>query len=206
MNRRISPSDSRGWCPDTITSVTAIAPALMNGLRGTPRSRSSWTIELNGLPEGSRPTRRHSRSPIMPSASVRVNTFEMLWIENGVSASPPAATRPSASITAMPKAVGVDRARVRECRSRPCRGRCAASSRRRSQETTPARSGAALLTGVAPAQIAGVVPCRDGQCWMGAAASTPVCCVNPGAPANSVLGRNDAGLWAGKRFETYISY
>ncbi len=43
-------------------------------------------MELNGLPEGSRPTRRHSRSPTLPSASVSVNTFEMLWIENGVSA------------------------------------------------------------------------------------------------------------------------
>ena len=57
----------------------------MKGLRGMPRSRSSWTIELNGLPDGSRPTRCHSRSPTLPSASVSVKTFEMLWIENGVS-------------------------------------------------------------------------------------------------------------------------
>ena len=63
--------------------MTAIAPALMKGLRGMPCSYSSWTMELNGLPEGSRPTRRHSRSPTLPSASVSVNTFEMLWIENG---------------------------------------------------------------------------------------------------------------------------
>jgi hypothetical protein len=33
-------------------SVTAIAPALMNGFRGMPRSYSSWTTELNGLPDG----------------------------------------------------------------------------------------------------------------------------------------------------------
>ena len=66
--------------------MTAIAPALMKGLRGMPCSNSSWTIELNALPDGSRPTRRHSRSPTLPSASVSVNTFEMLWIENGVSA------------------------------------------------------------------------------------------------------------------------
>ena len=64
--------------------MTAIAPALMKGLRGMPCSHSSWTMELNGLPEGSRPTRRHSRSPTLPSASVSVKTFEMLWIENGV--------------------------------------------------------------------------------------------------------------------------
>jgi len=72
--------------------VTAIAPALMKGLRGMPRSYSSWTTELNGLPEGSRPTRRHNRSPALPKASVSVKTFEMLWIENAVSLSPPAAT------------------------------------------------------------------------------------------------------------------
>ena len=110
MNRRISPSASRGWCPDRIVSVTAIAPALMNGLRGLPRSNSSWTMELNGLPDGSRPTRRHSRSPALPRARVSVKTFEMLWIENGVSLSPAAATCPSASITAMPKALGSARA------------------------------------------------------------------------------------------------
>ena len=66
--------------------MTTMAPALMKGLRGMPRSNSSWTIELKGLPDGSRPTRRHSRSPNLPSASVSVKTLEMLWIENGVSA------------------------------------------------------------------------------------------------------------------------
>jgi hypothetical protein len=55
----------------------------MKGLRGTPCSRSSCTIELNGVPEGSRPTRRQSVSPTLPSAWVSANTFETLWIENG---------------------------------------------------------------------------------------------------------------------------
>jgi hypothetical protein len=57
-------------------------------------------------PDGSRPTRRHSRSPTLPSASVSVKTFEMLWIENGTSLSPPAATCPSASITTRPNFPG----------------------------------------------------------------------------------------------------
>ena len=47
MKRRISPSASRGWCPARMTSVTAMAPALMNGLRGMPCSYSSCTTELN---------------------------------------------------------------------------------------------------------------------------------------------------------------
>ena len=63
MNRRISPSASLGWWPERITSVTAIAPALMKGLRGIPFSYSSCTMELKALPEGSRPTRRQRRSP-----------------------------------------------------------------------------------------------------------------------------------------------
>ena len=41
------------------TSVITSAPALMNGLRGRPRSCSSCTSELNALPDGSRPTRAH---------------------------------------------------------------------------------------------------------------------------------------------------
>ena len=56
----------------------------MNGLRGMPFSRSSWTIELKALPEGSRPTRRQSASPTLPRARVSVNTLDTLWIENGV--------------------------------------------------------------------------------------------------------------------------
>ena len=67
-------------------------------------------MELNGMPEGSRPTRFHSLSPTMPSARVRVKTFETLWIENGVSLSPAAAMVPSASITTRPKACGSMRA------------------------------------------------------------------------------------------------
>ena len=44
-------------------SATAMAPALMKGLRGLPCSCSSCTSELNGLPDGSRPMRSHSASP-----------------------------------------------------------------------------------------------------------------------------------------------
>jgi hypothetical protein len=51
-------------------------------------------MELKGLPEGSRPTRFHSPSPTLPSASVTEKTFEMLWIENGSSASPVKKTLP----------------------------------------------------------------------------------------------------------------
>jgi hypothetical protein len=65
-----------------------MAPALMKGLRGLPFSNSSCTMELNAVPEGSRPTRAHRLSPIMPSASVSVKTFEMLCIEKACSASP----------------------------------------------------------------------------------------------------------------------
>ena len=74
----------------------------MNGLRGMPFSRSSWTIELKALPEGSRPTRRQSASPTLPRARVSVNTLDTLWIENGTSASPAARTCPSTVATAMP--------------------------------------------------------------------------------------------------------
>ncbi len=91
-----------------------MAPALMKGLRGMPRSYSSWTMELKGLPDGSRPTRLHSRSPTLPSASVSVNTLEMLWIENGTSLSPPAATLPSASTTARPNAPRIDAREFRD--------------------------------------------------------------------------------------------
>jgi hypothetical protein len=66
----------------------AMAPALMKGLRGTPASRSSWTIELKAEPEGSRPTRFQIASPCLPSASVSVKTLEILWMEKASSASP----------------------------------------------------------------------------------------------------------------------
>ena len=74
----------------------------MNGLRGTPFSVSSCTSELNGLPDGSRPMRSHSRGPSARIASASVNTFEMLWIENGRSASPAPASTPSQVASAMP--------------------------------------------------------------------------------------------------------
>src|SRR3546814_143456 len=50
----------------------------MKGLRGMPFSYSSWISELNGSPEGSRSTRRHSSSPTAPSARGRVWTLAML--------------------------------------------------------------------------------------------------------------------------------
>ncbi|MCY1554484.1 hypothetical protein D9M68_910580 [compost metagenome] len=62
----------------TSRSVTAIAPALMKGLRGVPCSASSCTSELKGLPEGSRPMRSHRRSPMARMPMVRVNSLEML--------------------------------------------------------------------------------------------------------------------------------
>ena len=57
---------------------TGRAPALMNGLRGRPCSYSSCTKELNGLPEGSRPTAFHISSPMRRVTIARVNTFEIL--------------------------------------------------------------------------------------------------------------------------------
>ena len=41
-------------------------------------------MELNGFPDGSRPTRCHSASPTLPSANVRVKTLEMLWMEKAL--------------------------------------------------------------------------------------------------------------------------
>ena len=67
-------------------------------------------MELNREPEGSRPTRTHSASPIRSRAMVSVKTFEMLWIENGIQASPYSAVSPSTVITAMPKRLPSTRA------------------------------------------------------------------------------------------------
>lgn len=69
-------------------SVTTRAPALMNGLRGMPFSYSNCTRELNGLPEGSRPTPRHICSPSRESARARANTLDMDCVENGCCQSP----------------------------------------------------------------------------------------------------------------------
>lgn len=38
-------------------------------------------MELKEDPDGSRPTRFHTVSPALPSASVSMKTLEMLWIE-----------------------------------------------------------------------------------------------------------------------------
>jgi hypothetical protein len=51
---------SRGSLRPRMMSDTTMAPALMKGLRGTPFSLSSCTMELKALPEGSRPTRFHN--------------------------------------------------------------------------------------------------------------------------------------------------
>jgi hypothetical protein len=91
-------------------SVTTSAPALISGFRGTPFSASSWTMELNGEPEGSRPTRVHKSAPERFSAMVSVKTLEMLWIENGTFASPASAVSPSSAATAMPNFAGSTRA------------------------------------------------------------------------------------------------
>jgi hypothetical protein len=74
----------------------------MNGLRGLPCSFSSCTSELNGLPEGSRPMRSHSASPMRCIESVSVKSFETLWIENGTSPSPAKASSPAQVRSAMP--------------------------------------------------------------------------------------------------------
>ncbi len=88
------------------------APALMNGLRGMPCSYSSWTRELNGLPEGSLPTRRQTASPSRASVRARVKTLEMLWMEKGIQLSPNSAVSPSQVITARPKRAPSTRARA----------------------------------------------------------------------------------------------
>ena len=60
----------------------------MKGLRGMPRSYSSWIRELKALPEGSTPTRPRS-APASPAiTSARVNTFEMLCREKRSRKSP----------------------------------------------------------------------------------------------------------------------
>ena len=91
-------------------SETAIAPALMNGLRGMPCSLSSCSSELNGLPEGSRWIRSQSASPSRRIARVSVNSLETLWIENGTALSPAAASSPAQVRRAMPNCAAGTRA------------------------------------------------------------------------------------------------
>lgn len=86
--------------------MTTRAPALMNGLRGMPFSYSSWTRELKGLPEGSRPTCSQRSSPSRARSRARVNTLVMDCVENGSRQSPTPYTVPSGSATAMPKRRG----------------------------------------------------------------------------------------------------
>ena len=76
----------------------------MNGFRGIPCSTSSWTKELKDVPDGSRRTLDHNEPESSAlSAIARVKTLEMLWIENGRSASPELNTSPDVVATAMPK-------------------------------------------------------------------------------------------------------
>jgi hypothetical protein len=111
--------------PATSASVTTIAPALMNGLRGMPCSASSWTMELNREPDGSRPTRFHRSSPIRCSAMVRVKTLEIDWIENGIQASAELERLwPSTVITAMPKRLAVHPRQRRDVVGHVPRRRC----------------------------------------------------------------------------------
>jgi hypothetical protein len=78
----------------------------MKGLRGRPRSYSSWTRELKGLPEGSLPTRLQRASPSRERVSARVKTLEMLWMEKVSCSSPVPHTSPSRVARARPKREG----------------------------------------------------------------------------------------------------
>ncbi len=84
-------------------SVTTSAPALMKGLRGMPFSHSSCTSELNGVPDGSRPTRFQMSSLSLAMTSASEKAFDMDWTENGTSQSPTPYTSPLMSASAMPK-------------------------------------------------------------------------------------------------------
>jgi hypothetical protein len=69
--------------------VATIAPAFTIGLNG--RFRSSTTIALNGLPDGSTPTRSNTGSrPRSSSAMPNTNGLEIDWIVNSTSVSPTA--------------------------------------------------------------------------------------------------------------------
>ena len=93
-------------------SVTTRAPALMNGLRGMPCSYSSWTSELKGLPEGSRPTCSQRLSPSRARSRASVKTLVTDWVEKGCCHSPTPYTVPSSSATAIPKRFGSTAARA----------------------------------------------------------------------------------------------
>jgi hypothetical protein len=61
---------------------------------------------VEGVPEGSRPTRRQSVSPTLPSACVSANTFETLWIEKAPRRRRRHGPAPSAVTTQSPKRRG----------------------------------------------------------------------------------------------------
>ena len=64
-----------------ISEIT-IAPAFIKGFRGMPLSASSWTRELNAVPEGSTPSLVQIFSPRILYAKLSESTFAILWIEN----------------------------------------------------------------------------------------------------------------------------
>ena len=78
----------------------------MNGLRGMPFSCSSWTSELYGLPDGSRPTRLQRLAPSEAMTNASANTLVTLCAENCTSHAPTPVTLPSRSATAMPNWFG----------------------------------------------------------------------------------------------------
>ena len=65
-----------------------MAPALIKGFRGIPFSTSSCTNELKAVPEGSLPTLFHRLSPSRLKHMASEKTFEILWMEKPVVASP----------------------------------------------------------------------------------------------------------------------
>jgi hypothetical protein len=73
--------------PGLDETVATIAPAFTIGLNG--RLRSSTTIALNGLPDGSTPTRRSTASrPWSSSAMPNTNGLEIDWMVKSRSVSP----------------------------------------------------------------------------------------------------------------------
>ena len=77
---------------------------------GRPFSSSRSRIESKRDPEGSRPTRVHICSPILPRTQASEKTLETDWIEKRFRASPALIMVPSASATAMPNCAGSTRA------------------------------------------------------------------------------------------------
>lgn len=69
-------------------------------------------MELNGEPEGSRPTRFHRASPLVSRARLSMNTFVIDCAENGASAQPVVKISPSFVASASANAFGSASARA----------------------------------------------------------------------------------------------